>query len=59
MALIIVFHNDSTGTDEAANYNVTVYVNQRVIATERIAGHDRAEGWRALVARLAEVKPKP
>lgn len=57
MALIVVFHNDSTGTEASANYNVTVYVNQRLIATERVEGHDRGHGWRKLVKRLGAIKP--
>ena len=53
MALIVVFHNDASGTDESANYNVTVYVNQRVIATDRVEGHNRAQSWRELIRRLS------
>jgi len=54
MALIIVFHNDSTGTGDIANYNVSVYVNQRPIASGHIKDHRRTEGWRQLVRRLAD-----
>lgn len=54
MALIIVFHNDSTGTDNVGNYNVSVYVNQRLIDTARVEGHERKDGWRELVKKLAK-----
>lgn len=52
MALIIVFHNDGTGTETSANYNVGVFINKRQIAKDRIEGHNRADGWERLVRRL-------
>lgn len=60
MALIVVFHNDGTGPDQAANYDVTVYVGDgslksRRIYDGRVEGHDRQIGWEALVKRLADV----
>lgn len=54
MSLIIVFHNDGTGTDDVGNYNVTVYVNQRVIDITRVEGHERKDNWRKLVRKLTE-----
>jgi len=54
MALIVVFHNDSTGTDDVGNYNVSVYVNQRLIDTARVEGHKRKDDWRKLIVKLAE-----
>ncbi len=54
MSLIIVFHNDSTGTSNKGNYNVTTYINKRSIWTGRIEAHDRREGWEKLVKMLAE-----
>ena len=56
MALILTFHNDGTGPDNAANYNVVVRVNSRVIHEERIEGHNRADGWATLVRRLVARK---
>lgn len=55
MALILVFHNDSTGADKAANYNVDVMVNTRIIARGRVEGHPRNEGWKALVQKFLNV----
>ena len=52
MALTITFQNDLTGTDDAANYDVCVYVNRNLVARERVEGHPRSEDWRALVRRL-------
>ena len=50
--LIIKIHNDGTGTDESANYNYSVFVNNRTIAHGRIEGHNRCDEWEELVARL-------
>jgi hypothetical protein len=54
VSLIIVLHNDGSGTETAANYDVQVRVNQRVIATARVEGHNRADGWKALVKKFIE-----
>lgn len=54
MALVVILRNDRTGPDHASNYDVKVYVNSEVIAEERVTGHPRAEGWRALIRRLGE-----
>lgn len=60
MALILVFHNDSTGTDDAANYNVRVMMGNGTkerthdIAGGRVEGHNRADGWQALVQRFLD-----
>ena len=50
--LIIKIHNDGTGTNKSANYNYGVYVNSWRIAHGRIEGHNRNDGWEALVGRL-------
>jgi hypothetical protein len=50
--LIVLIHNDSTGTDEKANYNVEVRANYQTIFTTRIEGHNRKNGWAALLARV-------
>ena len=49
MSLIIIIQNDGTGTNDSANYNVKVRVNDRVIDTRRVEGHRRSDGWEALV----------
>jgi len=47
--LVITFHNDSTGVNLQGNYNVKVYVNDKVIYSGRVEGHDRRKGWPNLV----------
>ena len=54
MALIVVFENDGKSIDEICDYDVKVYVNERVIHKQRIIAHDRRDGWRKLVKRLGE-----
>ena len=55
MSLILVFHNDGTGGETDANYDVSVLVGDGTkkgsteIARGRVEGHDRSCGWRALV----------
>ena len=50
--LTINIRNDGTGTDEAANYTYNVMVNRKVIAIGEVKGHQRMDGWRALVRRV-------
>jgi len=52
--LIIKIHNDSTGSNELANYNYDVLVNTSLIASGRIVDHNRTDGWVELVKRLVE-----
>ncbi len=52
--LIIKIHNDSTGSNESANYNYDVLVNTRKIASGRIVDHNRDDGWVELVKRIVE-----
>ena len=52
--LIIKIHNDSTGSNESANYNYDVLVNTSLIASGRIVDHNRADGWVELVKRMVE-----
>jgi len=52
--LIIKIHNDSTGSNESANYNYNVLVNTSLIASGRILEHNRADGWVELVKRIVE-----
>lgn len=64
MALILVFHNDSTGGEEDANYNVRVMVGDgtelrtRDIAGGRVEDHNRGDGWEALVRRFLDERLK-
>lgn len=50
--LTVEFLNDRTGTNESANYVVTVHVNGKVLHKERLEGHPRDAGWLTLVRRL-------
>ena len=52
--LLITFRNDGSGDGDVGNYEVRVSVNGLVIAEERVEGHRRAEGWRALVRMLGQ-----
>ena len=57
--LVITFHNDGTGTDEAANYDVEVSVTLtprqlQTLWTGRIENHNRAHGWGSLLRDLAD-----
>ena len=60
--LIITFHNDGTGTEDAANYDVEVRITLTetqlaTIARGRIEGHKRSDGWARLAERAArEIK---
>jgi hypothetical protein len=50
--LIIKIQNDGTGSDQSANYNYGVYINDRRIANGLIKGHNRSNGWQRLVRCL-------
>ena len=54
--LTIKIHNDSTGTQESANYEYNVYINGRVIEHGEIKGHNRNDGWRKLVQTVIDNK---
>ena len=50
--LIILVHNDGTGTDEIGNYTYEVRVNSNTIETGEIKEHLRSESWKALLAKV-------
>jgi hypothetical protein len=52
--LIIKIQNDNTGTEIVGNYRYRVMINDSVIESGSIAGHNRGCGWRVLVAMLLE-----
>ena len=54
MMLRLAIINDGLGTDENASYEYRVYVNYELIDTGRVEGHNRKDGWRALVGMIAE-----
>ena len=51
--LIVLVHNDGTGTEEIANYDYEVRINHDVIAHGQIVDHNRGDGWRALLREIA------
>ena len=51
--LILKIVNDTTGTNESANYRYQVLVNDTVIESGEVSGHDRRKGWQNLVEMLA------
>ena len=63
MALILCFHNDATGNEASANYDVEVVVGDgtrtgsRTIARGRIEGHNRKDGWERLVMEYLLQRP--
>lgn len=54
--LIVRIHNDGTGTDASANYTYEVLVNNEVVESGRVIGHDRSDGWPALLLDIAAGK---
>jgi len=46
--------NDRTGDDLSANYDYIIYVNMIEIARGRLEGHNRNDGWAALLKAIAE-----
>ena len=58
MALILVIHNDGTGTEDSANYDWHAYVNRREIASGYAFGHNRADSWDTLVRLVVDSVPK-
>lgn len=51
--LIVLIHNDSTGTDDHANYDVEVRINKHTLWRGRVIDHDRADGWPELLKIVA------
>jgi hypothetical protein len=56
--LIILIHNDGTGTDDSSDYTYEVRINQEVIEKGDIKGHDRKNGWKVLVHELTDCSKK-
>lgn len=42
------------GGDSNAIYDVTVHINTREIWQGKVGGHNRAEGWENLIAKIAK-----
>ena len=56
--LIVLVHNNGTGTQETANYDYEVRINHEVIEHGRILDHNRNDGWRALIREIADRHPE-
>jgi hypothetical protein len=52
--LTVKIQNDGTGTNEDANYNYKVFVNDKEISHGRVCHHNRDNGWAELVKAVAE-----
>lgn len=46
--------NDTTGDNDTANYTYRVMVNTREVASGRVRGHRRADGWWKLIRLVVE-----
>lgn len=51
--LIITFHNIDE-KNNIADYDITIYVNQKKIDEMKIKGHYRVTGWRGLILDFAD-----
>jgi hypothetical protein len=51
--LTIQILNDGTGTNESANYEYRVHVNGDLVRLGLIKGHNRDDGWAALLELIA------
>ena len=52
--LMVAIHNDGTGTNESANYDVDVYINEHLLTRLRVEGHNREDGWAELLRMIAD-----
>ena len=52
--LTIRIHNTGEGSNESAKYEYWVFVNNQEIERGEIHGHNRNDGWAALVKSIAE-----
>jgi len=50
--LIITVHNESTGTNDSANYTYVVSVNRDVICAGEVLDFNRDMGWEALIDQV-------
>jgi hypothetical protein len=55
--LIMLVHNDGTGTEEIANYDYEVRINNEVIERGRLQDHHRKDGWRTLIGEIVDKYP--
>lgn len=50
--LIVLIHNDGTGTNEVGNYTYEVRVNHEVLTRGEIRNFCRSHGWRSLLGKV-------
>ena len=50
--LIVLIHNDGTGTQHHANYDVEVRINEHTLWRGHVDGHDRDGGWTELLRMI-------
>lgn len=50
--LKILIHNDGAGTSEESSYDFSVFVNHEKIYSGHISGHNRQDGWPALLCLI-------
>ncbi len=55
--LIVLVHNDGTGTEEIANYDYEVRINHEVIERGQVQDHHRKDGWRTLIGAIVDKYP--
>lgn len=53
--LIVLIHNDGTGTQNHANYDVEVRVNEHTLWRGRVIDHDRENGWPELLKTVGVI----
>lgn len=56
--LLLLIHNDGTGKDGLANYDIEVRINAVIISTLRVEGHKRSDGWVKLVKKIVKEAEK-
>ena len=52
--MLIVKAENVGGTETSAEYDVEVYINDRMIWCGVVTGHNRVDGWDALLHRIAD-----
>lgn len=52
--LIVTLRNLSHDLPEVSDYEYAIYVNRSCIASGKVYGHHRSEGWQALLVLLTK-----
>ena len=51
--MIITLRNCENIVDDFCNYEYSIYMNKKKIATGKVFNHNRKNGWQGLVKKLA------